>query len=72
MKLETSQMAPGKSTKAFGIDKRHNRLDLRNDFLFKDSDEEFNIIETQRVGVRKGKEHLLRFYIKGSKFVSKK
>lgn len=65
---------PGKLTKAFGIDKRYNGLDLsRNDFLFiEDSDEEFDIIEAQRVGVRKGKEHLLRFYIKSSKSVSKK
>jgi DNA-3-methyladenine glycosylase len=65
---------PGKLTKAFGIDKRHDGLDLsRNDFLFiEDSDEEFDIVEAQRVGVRKGREYLLRFYIKDSDFVSRK
>ncbi|MFW9904050.1 MAG: DNA-3-methyladenine glycosylase [Candidatus Thorarchaeota archaeon] len=64
---------PGKITEAFGIDINHNGLDLsENDFLFIENSEETGIIvEAPRVGIRKGKEHLLRFYTKGNKFVSK-
>ncbi|MFX1285356.1 MAG: DNA-3-methyladenine glycosylase [Promethearchaeota archaeon] len=64
---------PGKVTEAFGIDINHNGLDLSgNNFLFiENSDEKVIIVEAPRVGIRKGKEHLLRFYIKDNKFVSK-
>jgi DNA-3-methyladenine glycosylase len=63
---------PGKLTKAFGIDKRHNGLDLTGDELFiEDSDERVNVAEATRIGISKGKSRMLRFYVKGNRFVSK-
>ena len=64
---------PGKLTKAFGIDKRHNGLDLtKYDLFIENSNEKFEIVNTTRIGLSRGKEKLLRFYIKGNEFVSKK
>jgi len=63
---------PGKLTKAFGIDKRHNGLDLTGDELFiEDSEERVEVAETTRIGISKGKSKMLRFYVKGNRFVSK-
>ena len=63
---------PGKLTKAFGIDKRQNGLDLTGDELFiEDSDETVEVAKSPRIGISKGKNKLLRFYIKGNRFVSK-
>jgi DNA-3-methyladenine glycosylase len=64
---------PGKLTKALGIDKSHDGLDLTRDDLFiEDSDEKFEIVKAKRIGISKGKGRLLRFYIKNNDFVSKK
>ena len=64
---------PGKLTKAFGIDKRHNGLDITKGNLFiENSNEKFKIIKTTRIGIPKGKEKLLRFFIKDNDFISKK
>lgn len=64
---------PGKLTKAFGIDKRHDGLDLTKDILFiEDSDEKIDVVRTTRIGLSKGKEKLLRFYVKDNDFVSKR
>jgi DNA-3-methyladenine glycosylase len=63
---------PGKLTKAFGIDKRHDGLDLTRDELFiEDSNEKVEVVKSTRIGISKGKSKLLRFYIKNNKFVSK-
>jgi DNA-3-methyladenine glycosylase len=63
---------PGKLTKAFGIDKRHNGLDLTGDELFiEDSDEKVEVVKSTRIGITKGKSKMLRFYIKSNWFVSK-
>jgi DNA-3-methyladenine glycosylase len=62
---------PGKLTKAFGIDKRHNGLDLTGDELFiENSDEKVKVARSTRIGISKGKSKKLRFYIK-NRFVSK-
>jgi len=62
---------PGKLTKAFDIDKRHDGYDLTKDDLFiENSNEKFEIVKTTRIGLSKGKKRLLRFYIKDNKFVS--
>ena len=64
---------PGKLTKAFGIDKRHDGLDLTGDELFiEDSDKRVEVVKSARIGLSKGKNKLLRFYIKGNEFVSKR
>jgi len=64
---------PGKLTRALGIGKDQNGLDLTEDILFlEDSDEKFEIVKAKRIGISKGKGRLLRFYIKNNDFVSKK
>jgi DNA-3-methyladenine glycosylase len=63
---------PGKLTKAFGIDKRQNGMDLTGDELFiEDSDERVEVAESIRIGISRGKSKLLRFYARGNEFVSK-
>lgn len=63
---------PGKLTKAFGIDKRHNGLDLTGEELFiEDSDEKVKVAKSTRIGISKGKSKMLRFYVKNNRFVSK-
>jgi DNA-3-methyladenine glycosylase len=64
---------PGKLTKAFSIEKEQNGLDLIESNLFlEDSPEKFEIVKAKRIGISKGKNKLLRFYIKNNKFVSNK
>lgn len=64
---------PGKLTRAFGIEKRHNGLDLtRGNLFIEESDDKFEIVNTTRIGLSKGKEKLLRFYVKDNEFVSRK
>ena len=66
---------PGKLTKALGIDGSHNGIDVTKvkskfyvaDFLSAD----FEIGESCRVGIKKGVEKQLRFFIKGNPFVSR-
>jgi len=64
---------PGKLTRALGIDKRHDGLDLTKDMLFiENSKDKFEIVKTTRIGLSKGQDLPLRFYIKDNEFVSKK
>ncbi|MBI5066126.1 DNA-3-methyladenine glycosylase [Candidatus Woesearchaeota archaeon] len=67
---------PAKLTIALEITRNEDGADL----LSKNSDlklmqgkkENFKIVSTQRIGISQAKEKLLRFYIKGSEFVSRK
>jgi DNA-3-methyladenine glycosylase len=64
---------PGKLTQAFGIDKTHDSIDLTKDILFiENSKEKFDIVKTTRIGLSKGQDLPLRFYIEDNEFVSKK
>lgn len=64
---------PGKLTKAFGIEKKHDGLDLTKSNLFiEKSNEKFKIVKTTRIGLSAGEDLLLRFYIKDNSFVSRK
>jgi len=65
---------PAKLTRAFGIDGRYNGASLTSGKLIIEEGEEkkFNVICTGRIGIKKGREDKLRFYIKGCQFVSKK
>jgi len=64
---------PGKLTRALGIDKKHDGLDLTKDMLFiENSNDKFEIVKTTRIGLSKGQDLPLRFYIKNNEFVSKK
>jgi len=68
---------PAKLTMAFGIDKKYsgiNLLDENSSLKLMDSDEKdnFEITQTNRIGISKGKELNHRFYIKGNEWVSKR
>jgi DNA-3-methyladenine glycosylase len=65
---------PGKLTIALGIDKRQQRTDVTSEssevFLVNEEGD-FQIGESNRIGVRNDLEAKLRFFIKGNSFVSK-
>jgi len=63
---------PGKLTQAFGIDKRFNGKPLGKELHVEDATpEKFSTVTATRIGLSRGQHLPLRFYIKGSKFVSK-
>jgi DNA-3-methyladenine glycosylase len=67
---------PGKLTKALAITKELNGIDVtdcKSELMVLEgsSEEEFEISSSHRIGVRMDLPRELRFYIKGSKFVSK-
>jgi DNA-3-methyladenine glycosylase len=71
--IENLCSGPGKLTQAMCIGREHNGMDLTGNELFlEDSKEKFSIIRTTRIGLSMGGELPLRFYVKGSKFVSRK
>ncbi len=68
---------PGKLCMAMGIDKKLNGSMLSGDtfYIEEGNNDKFDIIKTKRIGIdyaEEAKDFLLRFYIKGSPFVSKK
>ena len=67
---------PGKLTQAFGINKAYDGMDLTKGNLFIEtsnlSKEKFEIVRTTRIGLSKGQDKLLRYYIKNNPFVSVK
>ncbi|MFH1504052.1 MAG: DNA-3-methyladenine glycosylase [Candidatus Omnitrophota bacterium] len=68
---------PCRWTQAFAIDKAYEGRDITCDELFisRGLNKKFDIVETTRVGIDyavNSKDWLLRFYIKGSSFISKK
>lgn len=74
---------PGKLTKAFGIGKNFNGRDLtdiNSGIFIVDSKglisgskiNKDNIVSSSRIGIKNGTDRLLRFYIKDSKFISRK
>jgi len=63
---------PAKLTQAFSIDKTVNAKPLNGSLYILNSAKKPKIVSTTRIGISKGKEALLRFYIKGNEFISKK
>lgn len=69
---------PGKLCKAFNITKEHNGMDLTGDKLYlleDENHEEFEIVETTRIGIDYAEEarfYPWRFYIKDNPYISKK
>lgn len=70
---------PGRLTKALGIDKKHNNVDLTRSYdlyIAEDLDDcsRFKVARSKRIGVNYAgiyKDKLWRFYIDGNKFVSR-
>jgi len=65
---------PGKLTKALGIDKSLNEVDMtkRGELFVTDSDEAtFDVAKSARVGISQGRDRLWRFYVAGNSYVSK-
>ncbi len=66
---------PGKICKAFNISKDENGIDLCSDNIFLVEGEKIlkkNIAASPRIGIKKSKELLWRFYLKDNPFVSAK
>ena len=65
---------PGKLTKAFGINKSLNRVDLTKAgalFITSGSEEALRTVRSTRIGIREGTDRLWRFYIANCPYVSK-
>jgi DNA-3-methyladenine glycosylase len=65
---------PGKLTTALGIDKRQQGINVTSDssdLLLVNEASDFQIGESNRIGVRNDLEVKLRFFIKENSFVSK-
>ncbi len=71
-RLEDLTRGPARLTQAFDITIEENGIDLtQGNLLIKEGREErFSIVTTTRIGIKKGEELPLRFYIKGNRFVS--
>lgn len=66
---------PGKLTKALGIAKSLNEIDMtkRGELFVTESDETaFDVAKSARVGISQGRDRLWRFYVAGSSYVSKR
>jgi len=65
---------PGKLTKALGINKSLNEVDMTSQgplFITRLDDENFEIARSSRIGITVGKDRLWRFYILENRYVSK-
>jgi DNA-3-methyladenine glycosylase len=71
-KIENLCNGPGKLTQAFGITRKHNNLSLlEGPIHIYNSRIKPEISTSTRIGLSVGKELELRFFIKGSRFVSR-
>jgi len=74
-KLRDLTSGPGKLTQAMNIDGRFNGWDLTKGELLCVAEaprtENFEIVATHRIGIKRGLEKKWRFYIKGNPFVSR-
>ncbi len=73
-KLKNLTTGPGKLAQAFGIDKKFNNLPLNSKkfCIYENNSRPHEIIKTTRIGLAKGADEHLRFYIKDNHFVSVK
>ena len=62
---------PGKLTQAFGIDKNYNgKSAIGGTLKIEEDDHEEPVEKSRRIGISRGKEPELRFYLRGNRFVS--
>lgn len=74
-KLENLTSGPGKLCMAFGLNRRHNGIDLTTGPLVIAADHEESacqITEATRIGISQATEKLWRYYVSGNRFVSRK
>jgi DNA-3-methyladenine glycosylase len=72
-KLTNLASGPGKLCQAFGLDRRHNGLDLTDgELTIHPGDPPGEIASALRIGIRLATDKPWRFYIKDNPFVSKK
>ena len=72
LKIKNLCSGPGKLTQAFGITLKHNNLSLfDSEICVLDSRLKPEICTSTRIGLTIGKELELRFFVKGSEFVSR-
>ena len=72
--LENLCNGPGKLTKALKIDNKLNGLDITKEgelYVVNTEEKTFEIGVSTRVGIRRGRNKLWRFFIKGNLFVSR-
>jgi DNA-3-methyladenine glycosylase len=66
---------PGKLTQAFDITDRHHEMNLCTDprhcFAYS-SDDDFDVVADERIGITRSAHHPWRFTIRGSKYVSRR
>ncbi len=74
-RLRTLTNGPGKLTRALGITKELNGVDVTKEHgeltVIAGEEEELEMSHSHRIGVRTDLPHDLRFFVKGNKFVSK-
>jgi DNA-3-methyladenine glycosylase len=66
---------PGKLTKALGIDKALNKVDMTKLgplFIVDAEDAAFEIARSARIGIGEGKDRLWRFYLPGNRYLSRR
>ncbi len=74
-KITALTNGPGKICLAFDINKKHNGTNLLEDEIFLADNKRINsenIVITKRIGIKKSKDLLWRFYIKDNPYVSRK
>ncbi|MGC8577058.1 MAG: DNA-3-methyladenine glycosylase [Thermoproteota archaeon] len=72
--LENLCNGPGKLTKALKIDRKLNGLDVTKEgelYVIDTEEKMFEIGISSRIGIKKGRNKLWRFFIKGNPFVSR-
>lgn len=75
-KLEMLTNGPGKLTQAFSIDSKFNGIDVtKKGSLFvvdAPSLSKHEIVASERIGISKAADELLRFYVRDNKFISRR
>ncbi|MBE3588049.1 MAG: DNA-3-methyladenine glycosylase [Thermoanaerobacteraceae bacterium] len=73
-KLTELCSGPARLVLAMGITREHNGCDLTRGplFLCRGEGEHLPVVTTTRIGIREGAELPLRFYLQGSKYVSRR
>ncbi|MBD3312785.1 DNA-3-methyladenine glycosylase [archaeon] len=72
LNFEAKTNGPGLLTKALGISREHNGLEIGKEFMIKKGIKPRVVVQTTRVGLSRGSELPYRFYIKDNPYISRK